>query len=100
MIDIKTKDLIVLKYSPNVCYVRVVKADKVKEETFEIDLERMVWSFGGFKDVKIGQSRPTHNAEYGIIGVYNRRDIRQLDTMVHDATEITNEHASTSVDAD
>jgi len=97
----KKKDLIVLQYASNNCYVQVKRVDKIEEESFSLDLERKVWSFLCWKDVPIGEQRSpygrgafSHKYKHGIIGVYSSKDVRHLDSMVHDAAEAVRPESS------
>ena len=94
----KKEDLIVLRYAQNTCYVNVALANEVHEGDFSIDLEKKIWSYQCWKDVPIGQQRSPYDdhsnkIKSGIIGVYDRSDIKQLSSMVHDAAESLREEA-------
>ena len=91
---ISESDLVVLMYaSPNNCYVHAVSVPTAlaSEPTLRLDLEKRVWSFMAWNNVPFGKSRSPylngHEHAHGIVGVYNRTDIRHLNTMVQDAIE-------------
>ncbi len=91
---IKEENLAVLQYASNTCYTQVVEFKDVKEAV-TVDLEKKVWTYLDFKNVKIGKARSQylngHEFRDGIIGVYDRRNTEHLDQMVHDAAEATHE---------
>ena len=88
----------VLMYASNSCYTNVVGPDdkRVREAKVTIDADSGTWteskSFGysGEQTYKIGESRHCgRGSRWGVIGVYDRTDIAQLDSMVHAAREAT-----------
>ena len=97
MID--PKNLIVLKYAFNECYVKVETFEEANDERLSVDFERGVWSINTKgrlpEEIPIGKKRylerSTSNA---IIGVYDRTDNEHLGAMVHAATESTRERRS------
>ncbi len=95
---INLEDLIVLAYAPSNNFKSVIKSVHVEklsdfqEEGFSVDLERNVWTYKAHSHsthINIGKSRyfgPTR--QYGVIGVYNSKDIKHLSTMANDAGHI------------
>ena len=88
------EDLVVLQYTPiNNLYVEVIAADKVKDKSFSIDLENKVWTYEHWENIKIGERRgysypnSSDKCEVGIIGVYDRTKISDLNAMVITANE-------------
>ena len=85
-------DLVVLQYSPNICYTQVLALKNVKHENY-VDVMRGLWSFDDWHNVAIGESRSLYldgsKMKYGIIGVYDRTDISHLDAMVYAAKKFT-----------
>lgn len=82
------ENLVVLQYSPNPCYVQVVRPEKVADPHFELDPRRGVWHHAN-GEYPIGSSRPVPNSfGQGVIGVYNPRKLRDLEAMVHTVSEI------------
>lgn len=78
-------NLVFLQYSPNNCYVQVVRE---KPEDVVIDQGKGVWEWThadpGFRGPrKIGESRALLcNTEYGTIGVYDPSNVKHLSSMV------------------
>ena len=80
----KKSDLVVLMYSGNVCYVEASRPNKVAG--LEVNLKDQVWDYQQWNNVPIGKSRHiSRNYLGGVIGVYDSRDIKHLDSMVSDA---------------
>lgn len=104
---IRESDLVVLQYAFNPLFVRLVEVgEDVKEKGFFIDLERRVWSSDIWKNVPIGRERAQVDyylgaSKYhyhtrgcvkdGVIGVYDKRDTKQLVSMVSSATRAERE---------
>jgi len=83
------QDLVVLQYAPNNCYLQTVRVDKVPKDSFNVDLEKRVWSFAHWENIPIGKNRPyTNDSRDGVIGVYNARLIQDLDLMISTAVNI------------
>jgi hypothetical protein len=92
----RLRDLILLQYAPNVCYVQVVSIKNAKKNnpTLQIDLEKKVWSWGGMrsgiKDVPIGNARDIEpSCRTGPIGIYDRTNDAQLSNMANDVIKAT-----------
>lgn len=96
MSKLKLTDLVILTYSPNACYTSVHDGAKPIKD-LAIDLEKRTWSYSHWTNIRIGQSRSPyhqgHKIKEGVIGVYNRNDTKQLDSMVGDAKEATREES-------
>lgn len=88
------ENLVVLRYSSNICYTRVNRADKVSTRNFELDLVNGTWTVMDFNSKpytnSIGKRRYIeHGCRGGIIGVYDRTNIQHLNSMVSDSQEAT-----------
>ena len=86
----KIKDLVVLRYCFNECYVEVVSVQRARKESkLVFDLNAGTWGKGN----KIGKG--LHMSSYqgrdGIIGVYDRTELSHLNQMTYDAVEGTRE---------
>ena len=97
------KDLVVLKFSDNTCYTSVVNIKDIKDESFNVDIKNKTWSYKERKNVKIGNSRNlrdnfSNEIKYGVIGVYNRKLINNLNSLVFASKEFTESHAYSIVD--
>lgn len=81
--------LVVLKYADNECYVQVVSVEEAMDQYagfFDINLAKREWRYGKQK-FKISHSREcSRGSRGGIIGVYNRESVNDLDAMAHAAT--------------
>ena len=94
---IKMEDLVVLKYADNECYVQVVSVKeaigKYSEKYFGIDLARRKWRYGR-SEFNIGSRRECERGSRGgVIGVYNRLSIDQLDSLAHAAVNaVSSDH--------
>ena len=91
------KDLVVLQYAFNECYVQVVSVQRaIKESRLAINTDNETWGDG----IEIGKGllRASYQGRDGVIGVYDRRNLKHLDQMVHDAVEGTREPAPFSDD--
>ncbi len=95
------KDLVVLQYSINVCYVQVVDVEEAqrKNPRLRIDLEKKTWSYENWNTGRcmketypIGVGRlvdPMFRG--GPIGVYDRTDKNHLNNMVHSSINAVEE---------
>ncbi len=97
----KIEDLVVLMYSPNVCYTKVVEFRENKIKGLTVDIEKGVWSYRGLENllintvnISIGCSRCTLDSRYGVIGVYDRENINHLGNMVSNGIEATRDRFS------
>jgi len=82
------RNLVVLCFSPNICYTQVKGYERAhKEHGLEVDLKEGTWTWN-HNTYHIGEARPLNHKE-GVIGVYNRASTQQLDSMVHKAREAT-----------
>jgi hypothetical protein len=106
---INEKDLVALVWASNNCYTKVVEPSCVSEhETtggemdeprytwkwakLEFDLEKGTWKHGK-KYGNIGRGYlPYGFSRYGLVGIYDRTNIKHLDAMVHDAMSAVNAH--------
>lgn len=64
----------------------------VEDSRFKIDLENKTWSYRNWKDVPIGEARSLYDSfsgicKEGIIGVYVKNSINDLNKLVHDSNE-------------
>jgi len=90
----RKEDLVVLKYASNSCYTQVITAEEAEQQTENliIDTVNGTWTFDretfsiGERGIRWHGSR---KKRYGIIGVYDRTNIRHLDLMVIDGKEAT-----------
>ena len=94
--SITMEKLVVLIYADNECYVQVVSVKEAMEKYgngfFSIDQAKRIWQFGK-KQFKIGSRRECkEGSRGGVIGVYNRQSIGQLDSMAHAATNAVSSH--------
>jgi len=89
--------LVVLKYADNECYVQVVSVkeamEKYGEKYFGIDLAKRTWRYGQ-SQFKIGSRRECERGSRGgVIGVFNRFNIDQLDSLAHAAVNaVSSDH--------
>lgn len=100
----KKEDLVVLMYSDNTCYTRVVTLEEAEQKPrkssgyFKVDPKKGEWRREyRFRTVtkKIGESMyMDHGCRYGVIGVYDRTKIEHLDSMVYDGREATSSQGS------
>lgn len=90
-------ELVVMKYADNTCCVQVVSVKEAMEEYedgfFSVDLARRIWKFGR-NEFRIGSRRSCEQGSRGgVIGVYNRRSIDQLDSLAHTAIDaVSSDH--------
>jgi hypothetical protein len=98
MTKIQLENLVVLQFAQNNCYVQVIDINKAigKEEGFSLNINKGQWSYDEWKDNDIGNSRSvfnkySHKCKSGIIGVYDRTNIKHISMMVNDALEFTKE---------
>jgi hypothetical protein len=96
----KKEDLFALIYADNTCYVSVVKLEEVDERQVHdpedgpwkwpkliLDLKKGTWQQGPKGEVRqIGDGHPDG---YGLIGIYDRTNLKHLDTLVWDVREAT-----------
>lgn len=87
--EILEENLVILRYSPNICCTQVVNLKDEPSKKFELDLEKRVWSFDKWEKIPIGTSRSDRDYRDGIIGVYDRTNIKHLNSMVNDAKKFT-----------
>ena len=103
------ENLVALIFASNTCYTEVVELSEVsgrkvhdpedgwwKWAMIELDLEKGTWRHGKNKKGKIGgscryESSGSRN-EYGLIGIYDKTNIKHLGSMVHDGKEATEDH--------
>ncbi len=87
----KRRNLVVLRYAFNECYTQVVTLtdSEVKKEKIVINERGGTWSKPGSLDApfKIGKSCFPRQSSYEIIGIYDRTQLKHLDSMVHDSNE-------------
>jgi hypothetical protein len=104
---IKMENLVALIYANNECYTNVVELSEVDQRPVTdpiegpwtwpklvVDLEEGVWYQEGETPAKIGRAHFRHHfggsiLKYGLIGVYDRTNIRHLNTMVSNSKEAT-----------
>jgi hypothetical protein len=95
----KLENLVVLQYSPNACYTNVVDASSRECTPYEeltLDLENGKWTYHLSHRVKrtkeIGQSGYVPSGERGgVIGVYDRTNIKHLNSMVFASNDAVRE---------
>ncbi len=93
-VKFRKEDLVVLKYASNSCYTQVITAEEAEQQTENliIDTVNGTWTFDG-ETFSIGERgirwHGSRKKRYGIIGVYDRTNIRHLDLMVIDGKEAT-----------
>ena len=91
----RIEDLVVLMYSPNVCYTKVVEFRKDKIKGLEVDIKNGLWSYKIDGSNPIGSSRNLcGKGRYDVIGVYDRMNIEHLNTLVFDGREATRDRLS------
>ncbi len=98
------ENLVVLMFSDNVCYTVVVSADdlRVKKSGATIDEENGTWTAPHPGDPalapqtqKIGEDRYfSRGSRWGVIGVYDRTNLSQLNSMVRDSQTATDDSSS------
>ncbi|MAH03849.1 hypothetical protein CMI39_03635 [Candidatus Pacearchaeota archaeon] len=97
MDEIKEENLVVLTYAVNNCWTNVKEISDIDDKDFSINLEKELWSYRCWKDIKIGKKRSPYTTysdecREGIIGVYDKTNIKHLDFLVHDAIESTKDN--------
>lgn len=91
------RDLVALIFADNTCYVQVVGLSHPKVK--DVAIEGTRWSWEIYNE-RIGNSRPTSSYKEGIIGIYNRRKLKDLDSMAHDVREATYPYGEIGFDSD
>ena len=83
------KNVVVLVYAPNNCYTRVVPLAEAEEVT--VNCQDGLWFDGGGTIRQIGEHRNCglDSVREGVIGVYDRSLIEQLNSMLHAAEYAT-----------
>ena len=86
----RLKDIIVLKYAPNPCYVQVSDFTDELRRLIEVNIHKGTYTFVGhkddmtfFTDIPIGVTRRAGD----VLGVYDRTNTKHLEEMVRTATE-------------
>lgn len=94
-------NLVALKFAPNPCYPQVIPAEKALCEYSEYLSvnENRTWSWRN-TDFKIGYPRPIHYDKEGVIGIYDKTKVSDLDAMVHHWEEIVSSSSRSSIDMD
>ncbi|MCD4760135.1 hypothetical protein K8R33_04580 [archaeon] len=89
------QDLVVLIYnSPNTAYVRVVRPENV--DGLELDLDEETWAYRHWKEnVGDGRFLRRHTERYGVIGVYNARDIGHIANLIGAVSEFYQRQGNT-----
>lgn len=91
------ENLVALIYAPNSCYCRVVD---YWIKGLEIDEDNMTWSYKNPSEtffrkhtpIQIGKcNHSMKNCSFGVIGIYDRTKIDQLDQMVGDWQSVNSE---------
>ena len=93
----RKSDLVVLRHSLNECYVELVSIQDIKDNRglfehykqrydFSVNINTKTWSCDG-QIFKIGNRRTRRGASYEIIGVYDRKSLKSLRTMLNDASD-------------
>ncbi|MBN1923151.1 MAG: hypothetical protein JW791_00100 [Nanoarchaeota archaeon] len=95
------ENLVVLLYAFNNCYTLICDVDDLEKELIsqqmrsdkgkpvtplEIDYEKNEWTWGRYGS-KIGNG--IRGMSFGVIGVYDRRNIKHLSTMMYDSRNAT-----------
>jgi len=97
--EIRPEDIVILIYAPNPCYTNLIGFDK-KSENLEIDFKKRKWKYKSELDainndtwLNIGKQTLDYNikCEGEVIGVFDRSDIEQPDTMNFCAKRATEE---------
>lgn len=114
MID--EKNLVALVWASNECYTQVVEPSFVSEREvmggemgekpytwkwakLELDLKKRTWKHGN-KHGNIGRGYlPYGFGAYGLIGIYDRTNIKHLGAMINDAMTAVDAHGG-SINAD
>lgn len=85
----RLKDIVVLKYADNHCYVQVSDLTELTDE-ISVNVRRGTYTFVGhekdtsfFRDILVGV--PRHVGDF--LGVYDRTNTEHLVAMVREATE-------------
>ena len=87
----RLKDVVVLKYAPNYCYVQVSDFTPALRTALKINLRSGTYTFSAyednpcFRDIPVGEARHLGR----VIGVYDRTKTEDLSKMVFAATEAT-----------
>ena len=83
------RNLVVLCFSQNICYVQVIGYDRAhREHGLEVNINKGTWTWQ-HETHFIGKARSIDYYKEGVIGVYNRAITQQLDAMVSSAQEVT-----------
>ena len=85
--------IVFLVFAPNTAYVSVVKR---VPKGVKVSPDKKTWTWQSpFSEPprRIGESRYIGDNRYGIIGVYDLDEHRQIDMMVHDAVESQRDHS-------
>lgn len=106
---INEKNLVALIWANNECYTQVVEPSFVsgregmggemgespkpwKWAKLELDIKKGTWKHGE-KHGNIGRGYlPYGFSSYGLIGIYDRTNMKHLNAMVHDAMEAVDAH--------
>lgn len=104
----KIEDLVILKYAPNTCYVNVVETSEIDNQDINIGLENKTWdylpseNYELWQNILIGRARNIRGKygekKVGIIGIYNKNSIKDLNQMAMDATEFTKPKSICKID--
>jgi len=95
----EVSDLIVLQYSPNNYHVELLNVNEVKK--LKVNLEKKTWSWKKIKNIPFGIRSDVTIYSYkgpiiidlnskehkGIIGIYDKTKIEELNRMVLDAVD-------------
>ena len=89
------ENLVVLQYAANNCSLQVRDFLKMSREdahlgsVISVDVKNGTWSYGAWRDKKIGSARGCSRNDSGVIGVYDKTLTAHLDLIVNRAVEIT-----------
>jgi len=84
------KNLIVLTYGPNNCYMGVIEAEKAlaKDKNLHIDLQKGTWHYGHFMEMDIGcgYQASRNKSELPFLGIYDKTEMNHLNSLAHAAS--------------
>jgi len=91
------KDLVVLCYASNTCNVQVVPLNEEKQNV-RVDMLKGLWYMIKIQGLyyRIGEEMRycENGSQGGVVGVYNKTDVKHLNHMVHHSKEATSDIGS------
>lgn len=87
----KSEDLVFLSFAMNCCYT-TLSEECPKEVTVNLDDGSWTYTREPDRTYRIGEGCRIGGRTYGIIGVYDRRNVGHLSSMISNAREATSDH--------